>query len=113
MAIRPWATSCSSSSNIGFFGFNIAAGCTWLVGDEYDVSFVLGGAYENSGDSYRATQTAALELRRRVAEDWHVGLRFDEILTAYRFNSADPNALLTGQGHVLTWRPGAFVEWSF
>ena len=97
-------------TNFGFFGFYLAVGYHPLLGRDFDGSVSIGGSYQNSGDSYRATQFASIEVRRRVLDFIHVGVKLDEVLAAYRFNS---DLILTGQAHMLTLRPGFFLDWSF
>jgi hypothetical protein len=96
-------------SEFGFFGLYGSVAYHRLLGRYYEGALLLGAAYQHTGDSYRATQYASIEVRRQITDYIHVGLKLDEVLAAYRFNAE----LLTGQAHMLTFRPTLFVDWSF
>jgi hypothetical protein len=98
-------------SDLGYFGLYGAVGVRRLFGESFDCLVLLGTSYQNSGDSYRATQYARIEARRQLTDFIHVGIKLDEFLAAYRFN--ENSNVLIGQGHSLTWRPALFVDWSF
>jgi hypothetical protein len=93
----------------GFFGPYAAIGARQLLGRDYDAGVILGGMFQYSGDSSRYSQYAAIEARRTVADWMHVGVRIDEIVSAYRF-AADN---LEGSGHSLTLRPLLIIDMSF
>lgn len=96
-------------SNFGFFGPYGSIAYHRLFGEVYDGALLIGAAYQSSGDSQRATQYASIEARRQITEYFHVGLRVEEIVAAYQFNSTD----VTGSAHSLSFQPAIFVDWSF
>jgi hypothetical protein len=96
-------------SNFGFFGIYAAGGYRRLLGDKYDGSILLGATYQTTGDSYRAIQSATLEVRRQLTDSIHLGVKLDEVLTAYRLNA---DLVVSGQGHTLSIRPSVVIDWS-
>ncbi|MGK5085362.1 hypothetical protein WDW37_18910 [Bdellovibrionota bacterium FG-1] len=98
-----------SSDVFAFFGGWAVGGYHRLLGRSFEASVFFGAGAQFTGASGRYTQYGGLELKRQLSEGFGLGVRFDELLTAYRFNETN----LAGSGHALNFMPIFFTEIGF
>ena len=93
----------------GFFGFYAMGGYHRFFGENWEAIIRAGGMFQHTGDSYRLSQVAIIEVKRSLGEWLAVGFWSDEVLSQYRMNAT----LLKGEGHSLSFRPMLFLEFKF